>query len=102
MIRRLLVVALLAAGACTSSRSASTTVAADCSSATGHDPGESSQTIRSGGRDRSYVLYVPPGYTGMRRAPVVFTWHGYASSAQAQLTYSGFEPLADREGFLVV
>jgi polyhydroxybutyrate depolymerase len=106
VLRRLaLIAALVASGTCTSSRAASTAAASksgSCSSATGHDPGETTQTIRSSGRDRSYVLYVPPGYTGHRRVPAVFNWHGYGQSAQAQLTYSGFEQVADREGFLIV
>ena len=38
--------------------------------------GTTTQTIESGGRERSFLLHVPPGYDGTTRAPVVVMFHG--------------------------
>ena len=52
------------------------------------------------GLDRSYGLYIPEGIQS--DASLVVVMHGYSSSAQAIEDYSGFNELADREGFAVV
>lgn len=52
--------------------------------------------------DRTYLLHVPPGYTGAAAVPVVVDFHGHGSSAAAQIAYGDFRPLADRDTFLVV
>jgi polyhydroxybutyrate depolymerase len=54
------------------------------------------------GSVRSYLIHIPPAYNGVRRLPVVVTFHGLGASAQAQLALSGFAAVADRNGFVVV
>lgn len=73
-----------------------------CTPARTAAPGQTTATFTFGGVDRSYVLYLPPGYDGRRRLPLVFDFHGYGSSAAIQLLYSGLAPVADRENFIVV
>jgi polyhydroxybutyrate depolymerase len=63
--------------------------------------GWSARTVVSGGRERCYHLYVPPGYDPARPAPVVLSLHGFLSNPDSQAWISGWHELADREGFLV-
>jgi polyhydroxybutyrate depolymerase len=65
-------------------------------------PGASARTLLSGGRERCYLLYVPPDYDPARPLPLVVSFHGFASSARAQETVAQWNRLADREGFVVV
>ncbi len=66
-------------------------------------PGEAEvRSLESGGRTRSYRLYVPVGAGSESAVPLVLNWHGRGSSAIAQEIYSGMTPLADREGFILV
>jgi polyhydroxybutyrate depolymerase len=51
---------------------------------------------------RTYQLYVPSAYRGTVNVPLVFDFHGYGSSAVAQMAYGNFKPLADRNDFLIV
>ena len=62
--------------------------------------GQSTQTIVSGGIERSYVLYVPEGVAD-RAVPLVLNFHGSGGVPQNQIATSGFNALADREGFVV-
>jgi poly(3-hydroxybutyrate) depolymerase len=51
---------------------------------------------------RSFLMHVPPKYTGSVPVPVVFDFHGYGITGKQHSSISGFRELADREGFLVV
>lgn len=64
-------------------------------------PGVSDQQLASGGVRRTYRLFVPPGYDGRSRLPLVLDLHGSGGTAAGQAGNSRFEALAAREGFLV-
>jgi len=64
--------------------------------------GDSSRTLSVDGRDRTYLLHVPPGYDGTKPLPLVLNLHGFGSSGQRQALYSRFPALADAEQFFVV
>jgi polyhydroxybutyrate depolymerase len=64
-------------------------------------PGVSSQQLTSGQRARTYRLFVPPGYDGHARLPLVLDLHGSGGNAAGQARTSGFETLAASERFLV-
>lgn len=51
---------------------------------------------------RRALLHVPPTYDGTEAYPLVFSWHGYGSSAEDHLAYADFRPLAESEELLVV
>ena len=53
------------------------------------------------GTERSYELYVPPGYDGREPWPVVLNFHGFTSSGLGQQASSAMDPVAAREGFIV-
>jgi polyhydroxybutyrate depolymerase len=55
----------------------------------------------SGQRPRTYRLFVPQGYDGRTRLPLVLDLHGSGGSSIGQAKNSGFDIVAAREGFAV-
>lgn len=66
------------------------------------EAGWSARPIVSGGLDRCYFLYVPPGHDPAQPTPVVFSFHGFLTNPNSQALITGWHQLADQEGFLVV
>ena len=66
-----------------------------------HGPGVSSQQLVSGERQRAYRLFVPSGYDGHLRVPLVLDLHGSGDTSAGQARYSGFEILGASERFIV-
>jgi len=89
------------AAAFTSNLSAQGTAASQGACAIQAAPGVSEQHLTSGGRDRSYRLFVPPGYDGRTSLPLVLELHGSGGTAEGQARTSLFALLGEREGFLV-
>jgi polyhydroxybutyrate depolymerase len=58
--------------------------------------------VVSDGLDRCYYLYVPPQYDPAQPVPVVFSFHGFLSNPNSHALITGWQRLADEEGFLVV
>jgi len=65
-------------------------------------PASSARTLVSDGRERCYLLYVPPSLDRTRPVPVVVSLHGFASNAWSQELLARWNRLADKEGFVVV
>ncbi len=64
--------------------------------------GDRTLTLEFAGRTRSAIVHVPPSYSANRSTPLVLLLHGGGGNgAQAERAY-GMNPIADREGFLVV
>lgn len=100
----LLALTLLAAGIVHASGS-SDAVKADpttCSTPRPLPAGTSTRIVQHDGESRSYLMYVPPGYDGSRRTPVVFLFHGLGGTPEKVMSTSAMAALADREGFIVV
>jgi polyhydroxybutyrate depolymerase len=93
--------AALAAAAFSPSVSAQGTPGTQAACALGAAPGVSEQQLPSGGRERTYRLFVPPGYDGRTPLPLVLDMHGSGGTAARQAATSRFEELAAREGVLV-
>ncbi len=64
--------------------------------------GASSHTLEAGGLTREYIVYVPDSYDPAQPTPLILSLHGFASSDVQQALWSQWNPLADREGFIVV
>jgi polyhydroxybutyrate depolymerase len=62
----------------------------------------SNGAIVSSGEKREYFLYVPRSYDRSKRVPLVITLHGAGGWPVQQMELSGWNRLADREGFIVV
>ncbi len=54
------------------------------------------------GRERSYLAYIPASYDGTRALPLLFVFHGFASSPENIMSMADFNPLADEQGFIVI
>ncbi len=70
-----------------------------------HDPlipGEHTRRLTAAGRERSYLLHVPPSYDATKNASVVLAFHGGGSNARQMTYFCGLDEKADAEGFLVV
>jgi len=67
-----------------------------------HAPGQTTETFTDQGARRTYELYVPKGYDGRTKVPVLLNFHGFGSNAKEQMIYGRFIPIADRENFLIV
>ena len=65
-------------------------------------PGDHDYNLEFGGKNRVFVLHVPPKYDGKTPVPLVFDLHGFSSSGPGQLGTSGFKAVADKNNFLVV
>ena len=59
------------------------------------------QELSSGGRQRTYRLFVPENHDGRTRLPLVLEMHGSGGTAAGQARTSGFDTLAAKEGFVV-
>ncbi|HEY6213734.1 MAG TPA: PHB depolymerase family esterase [Vicinamibacterales bacterium] len=64
------------------------------------DASDRSVRLRVQGRERRYVLHVPPHVPA--HPPLVIAFHGGSQTPEEMRKESGFDALADREGFLVV
>lgn len=73
----------------------------DRPASSGFPTGSSTQTIRSGGRARTFELYRPASVTGAAPVPLVVMLHGgYGTGALAEKSY-GWNAEADRHHFVV-
>jgi len=64
--------------------------------------GLSARTLISSGVERCYLAYAPTTHTPSEPIPVVFSLHGFAGNPQGFRKMTGWERIADAEGFLVV
>jgi polyhydroxybutyrate depolymerase len=65
-------------------------------------PGDHERRLTVGGRERSYLVHVPPQAAGGELLPAVLAFHGGASNARAMARYSGLSATADTAGFVAV
>jgi polyhydroxybutyrate depolymerase len=70
-----------------------------CASAAGYTPGSTMHHLTVAGATRDYLVHLPPHPSaGM---PLVVDFHGAGSNMVEQDVYSGFDALADKDGFVV-
>jgi polyhydroxybutyrate depolymerase len=97
-VRAASIVAVLLAASCASSAFAQSG-ASTCGPAVAS--GMSEQRLTSGGRERTYRLFVPSTYDGRTRLPLVLDMHGSGGNSAGQAATSRFEALAANEVFAV-
>jgi polyhydroxybutyrate depolymerase len=54
------------------------------------------------GINRSWIVYLPVGYTTGESLPLVLALHGYTQTGQNMMQFSGFNSVADTGDFVVV
>jgi polyhydroxybutyrate depolymerase len=64
--------------------------------------GDSNHTIKFGGKDRTYVLHVPSGYTGSKAVPLLVDFHPHGSTGPDWRKSSPYTKLADADGVISV
>jgi len=69
---------------------------------TGSDAARSTEAIRVNGRERTFILHVPSRYNTSEPVPVLFAFHGGRGTGPKMATMTGFNELADAQGFLAV
>lgn len=67
-----------------------------------HVANRSTSSFVSSGQRREYVLYVPRSYDAGRPTPLVISMHGAGGWPVQQMNVSGWNRLADTQGFIVV
>ncbi|MFN0248429.1 MAG: alpha/beta hydrolase family esterase [Kofleriaceae bacterium] len=74
-----------------------------CGTATGLPLGTTTvQSMTFGGRERTWRVRLPATYDGSPR-PIMFVLHGgFGTAEQIQTRQAGFDPIAEREGAIVV
>lgn len=60
------------------------------------------QNIVSGGRTRTYRVYLPALYNGQTPRPVVFNFHGSGGAASSFEGYTRFKQVADTANFILI
>ena len=60
------------------------------------------QTINVEGIERQYRMYIPRSYDGVEAVPLLLALHGGMGSAQQFEKQTGFNEIAERDGFIVV
>jgi polyhydroxybutyrate depolymerase len=63
--------------------------------------GDHKLTLTVGGKERSYLVHAPPGYTGDEPVPLVVGLHFYPGTGAGLRDLIGMDAKADAEGFLV-
>eukprot|EP00035_Acanthoeca_spectabilis_P034246 m.27910 g.27910 ORF g.27910 m.27910 type:complete len:354 (+) comp6488_c0_seq1:84-1145(+) len=58
--------------------------------------------ITDQGVERLYRIHVPPGYNSAEPTPLVFSYHGWGSSAASDESYMGFTAVSDSHNFIIV
>ncbi len=58
--------------------------------------------LAHGGEQRSYLVHLPPAYIGKKELPLVLILHGGGGDAEGMARITGFNELADRQGFIAV
>ncbi|MGH7356319.1 MAG: alpha/beta hydrolase family esterase [Candidatus Rokuibacteriota bacterium] len=65
-------------------------------------PGDHDLTLTHAGRERTYVVQVPPRAGERGPLPVILAFHGGGGNASGFKKYAGLDTIADREGLVVV
>jgi polyhydroxybutyrate depolymerase len=64
--------------------------------------GDSKKDINVDGVEREYYVHIPPGYDGSEPVALVLALHGGGGQADKMDRLTGFNDVADEEGFIVV
>lgn len=52
--------------------------------------------------ERTYIVHIPEQINDGEPLPLLLNLHGYTGSAESQMGYADFRPIADREGVVVI
>ena len=64
--------------------------------------GSYNSSVRYDGMDRTYYIHIPTSYDKSRSFPLVILLHGLGGTGEGMSKLTGFDKLADKEGFIVI
>lgn len=65
-------------------------------------PGDHTRKITVDGRERTYLVHIPPKYEPKTPTPVVLVYHGGATNADVMVRFCGLNKKSDEAGFIAV
>jgi polyhydroxybutyrate depolymerase len=68
----------------------------------GWAPGDQTIKLQWGGVERSYVVHIPPGYTGTTAVPLMMVIHGAHNTPALARSWSQMDPVSNQNGFIVM
>lgn len=60
------------------------------------------KTITVDGKQRQYIIHLPPGYENVDKLPVLFGLHGGGGTYKNTISFYNLNGLADKNGFIVI
>jgi polyhydroxybutyrate depolymerase len=64
-------------------------------------PIDAQRDLSVDGLERTYLIHVPPAITGADAVPMLFVFHGFQEDSTYARSYTGFNDIADANGFIV-
>jgi polyhydroxybutyrate depolymerase len=77
------------------------TTASACTGKAGQHRGKTTQMVMAGGMARSFVLFAPKTLDPNKPAPLLVVPHGFVMTGEDMFSITGYDKLADRDGFVV-
>lgn len=65
-------------------------------------PGDHTRKLTVDGRERSYLVHIPPKYDHKKPTPVVLVFHGAGTNAAITVSFTGMSKKSDEAGFIAV
>lgn len=65
-------------------------------------PGDHDRTLVVDGRERTFIVHVPPSYDKAKPTPLVLAFHGLGLPVSMMPSYTNLNETADKHGFIVV
>lgn len=65
-------------------------------------PGDFTFKLQHGGRNREYIVHMPPGSDTLKSLPLLIAFHGGGGEAEQYKKSAGLDAVSDRERFVVV
>lgn len=63
---------------------------------------EKKETITVDNLKREFVTYLPPGFSETAKLPVIISLHGRLGTAEGEMKFADFRPIANREKIIIV
>ncbi len=69
----------------------------------GEEPNTFNCSMIKNKQSRDFIIYVPESYASQSsNVPLLFSLHGFGSFAKWNIQYTGFQSLADNNGFIII